>query len=176
MFKLVRFFAVVAVVLAGFVSRAHATEVGAGRDFGLGFAIGRPTSLVGKAFLQRDEALDFGLGVFGLGGRWCGGAPNRPGYCDNGYSNLTVNVDYLWIYDIVQGRGAKLDWHIGAGGRVWIADGGFALAGRMPVGLDLTFPKPSFLEVFLDLAPALYVVPALGLDIAEAQLGVRFYF
>jgi hypothetical protein len=45
----------------------------------------------------------------------------------------------------------------------------------MPVGVDLMFRKPDFLEVFLELAPALYLVPGVGLDI-EAFLGVRFYF
>jgi hypothetical protein len=45
----------------------------------------------------------------------------------------------------------------------------------MPVGLDLGFRKPSFLEVFLELAPAVYIVPGVYLDL-EAFLGVRFYF
>ena len=34
---------------------------------------------------------------------------------------------------------------------------------------------PSFLEVFLEIAPAMYIVPGLYLDL-EAFLGVRFYF
>jgi hypothetical protein len=177
-----RFFALAAVLGCTYfadLSVAHATEVGNGRDFGLGFALGRPTSLVGKAFLGGDNALDFGLGFSSFGSNCWHDRGAR--YCDSNwrFNHITMNVDYLWQDEIVRGSGAKLDWHIGVGGRVWIySDGwndGFALAGRMPVGLDLTFPKPSFLEVFFELAPALYVFPGVGLDI-EAQLGVRFYF
>jgi hypothetical protein len=88
---------------------------------------------------------------------------------------VTANVDYLWQDPIVAGSAANLDWHIGAGGRIWLGDGSFSAAARMPVGLDLTFRKPSFLEVYLELAPAVYIVPGLYLDL-EAMLGVRFYF
>ena len=161
--------------LLGLSSRADATEVGRGRDFGIGVAFGSPTSLVGKYFLGDGNALDFGLGFWSYG--WgCHHRVDAPDVCDgNGFNVVTANVDYLWQEPIVAGRAASLDWHIGAGGRIWIADGSFSAAARMPVGLDLAFRKPSFLEVFLELAPALYVVPGLGLDL-EAMLGVRFYF
>ena len=46
---------------------------------------------------------------------------------------------------------------------------------RMPVGLDLTFARPSFLEVFFELAPIFFVTPFTDLEV-EALLGVRFYF
>ena len=68
------------------------------------------------------------------------------------------------------------------GGRLWVGDDDYyeddsdvALAARMPVGLDLTFDKPDFLEVFIELAPALFIVPGVHFDI-EAFVGVRFYF
>jgi len=71
----------------------------------------------------------------------------------------------------------QLDWHIGAGARaiVWNGGGGgdFALGGRMPVGLDLMFTNPNFIEIFFEIAPAIYV--PFGFNI-EAGLGVRFYF
>jgi hypothetical protein len=73
-----------------------------------------------------------------------------------------------------------------AGGRVWFWDDYYydrvyyddndvAFALRMPVGLDFTFRRPSFLEVYLEVAPALYVFPGVDL-MAEAFIGVRFYF
>jgi hypothetical protein len=43
----------------------------------------------------------------------------------------------------------------------------------MPLGLDLMFQRPSFVEIFFELAPALYL-PA-GLTF-EPALGARFYF
>jgi hypothetical protein len=44
----------------------------------------------------------------------------------------------------------------------------------MPVGIDLMFNNPSFLEVFFELAPTLYLVPFADFGI-EGALGVRFY-
>lgn len=154
----------------GQVSEAAATEVGRGRDLGLGVAFGSPTSLVGKYFIGGGNALDFGLGFWTYG--W--GCDDR-GYCrGRNFDVVTINADYLWQDPLVRGAKASLDWHIGVGGRLWIG-GDAALAARMPIGLDLTFRRPSFLEVFLELAPAVYVVPGIGLDL-EALLGVRFYF
>ena len=43
---------------------AHATEVGNGRDFGLGIALGDPMSFVGKVFVARENAIDFGVGFY----------------------------------------------------------------------------------------------------------------
>lgn len=150
---------------------AHATEVGRGRDFGLGVAFGNPTSIVGKYFVGPNNAWDFGFGFWTYG--W---GCNDRGFCDGrSFDVVTLNVDYLWQEPLVVGSKANLDWHIGAGGRIWVGGGDPSVAARMPLGLDLTFRRPSFLEVFLELAPAVYVVPGLHLDL-EAFLGVRFYF
>lgn len=160
-----------AVTSLGFVRSAQATEVGRGRDFGIGVAIGSPTSIVGKVFVGGGNAIDFGFGFWTYG--W---GCNDRGYCDRrSLDVVTINADYLWQDGIVAGSKANLDWHIGAGGRVWASSGDASIAARMPVGLDLTFRKPSFLEVFVEIAPAVYVVPDLDVDV-EAFLGVRFYF
>jgi hypothetical protein len=156
---------------------ARATEVGNTRTFGLGFAVGDPTGIVGKLFLGPGQALDFGLSFARYGGGRCWNgdqyvACNRTGY-------VGLNVDYLWQNNIIYDR-VTLDWHIGAGGRIWfISDNDYeddlALAARMPIGLDLMFANPSFLEVFVELAPSLYLLPGTDFGI-EAALGVRFYF
>ena len=69
-------------------------------------------------------------------------------------------MDYLWQSNIVRGQ-AQLDWHVGAGGRaIWAGDCNgdcFAIAARAPVGLDLMFNNPGFLEVFFEIAS---VVPS----------------
>jgi hypothetical protein len=174
----VKRFLILTTLSLGFLAGARpvsATEVGHGRDLGLGVAFGSPTSLVAKYFVGGGNAFDFGLGFWSYGWR-CSGRDDRR-FCNDerAFDLLSLNADYLWQEPIVGGTGANLDWHIGAGGRVWIGDGDFAAAVRMPLGVDLTFRKPSFLEVFLEIAPALYVVPNLDLDI-EAFLGVRFYF
>lgn len=156
---------------------ASATEVGNSRNVGLGFALGDPTSFVGKVFIDRDNAIDFGVGFFRLWNRCRREDGAR--ICGRWFDSITFNADYLWQFEIVEGRSAKLDWHIGAGGRVWIAGRDdrqdLAMAARMPVGIDLTFRKPDFIEVYLEVAPAMYIFPAPGLQ-PEGNLGVRFYF
>jgi hypothetical protein len=171
---------VVAVLLvAGGARTAHATDVGYSRTFGLGIVLGDPTGLSAKFWVGPTNSIDAGLGFFGYGFNdrcWTDASGT---HCDSyGYHDGTLNMDYLWQSNIVRGT-AQLDWHIGAGGRaVWY--GGcngdcFALAARMPVGLDLMFTNPSFLEVFFELAPAFYIVPGFDFEI-EGGLGVRFYF
>lgn len=174
------------VVCLVFARPSRATEVGSERVFGLGFALGSPTSLVGKLFVGAGQAIDFGVGFAGYGygysrrGCWDG---RKYVNCNGGYDQLGLNADYLWQENLVYGK-VTLDWHIGAGARVWIldqdnyvadGDGTVALAARMPVGLDLMFQKPSFLEVFFEVVPSLYVAPGAGFDL-EAALGARFYF
>lgn len=173
--------ALMAVILLTAVGRpAQATEVGYGRRFGLGFVLGDPTGLSAKYWIGSTNALDFGLGFWGYGA-------TNPCFQDNGnecsrwgYHNGTFNMDYLWQSRLVHSGGVQLDWHVGAGGRIVWWGGNcngdcFALAARAPIGLDLMFQNPSFLEVFFELAPSFYVIPGFGFDI-EGGLGVRFYF
>jgi hypothetical protein len=166
-------------IVAGAGATARATEVGNGRNFGLGFQLGDPTALIGKVFIGRGNAIDFGLGLGGWGYSRCRDRNNNWYYCGDRYGHdFSIHGDYLWQDNLVHQQ-AKLDWHIGAGARMifWDAfDGGrVALIGRMPIGLDLTFQRPSFLEVFFEVAPGIMVVPPLYFDI-DAALGVRFYF
>jgi hypothetical protein len=166
-------------LVAGAVATAQATEVGAGRNFGLGFEIGDPTGFTGKAFVGRGNAIDFGLAFGGYGYGRCRNAHGDWVYCDDrGYGHdWSIYGDYLWQDNLVHGE-AKLDWHIGAGARIifWNAfnDRYVGLIARMPLGLDLTFRRPDFLEVFFEIAPGIVLThPDFDLD---ADLGVRFFF
>lgn len=171
---------VAAVLLVVIGQAAQATEVGYGRKFGLGFVLGSPTGLSAKLWVAPTNAIDFGLGFWGYGFRnhcWVDDL-NRT-RCDGvGYSSWSFNADYLWQSNIVRGT-AQLDWHIGAGGRfagiTGCAGDCFWAAARVPIGLDLMFANPSFLEIFFELVPSLYLVPTAWFDI-EGALGVRFYF
>jgi hypothetical protein len=100
-------------------------------------------------------------------------------YCGDSFGRLfSVHGDYLWQDNLVREGNLKLDWHIGAGGRLIfdnVTNRGFALIARMPIGLDFTFNRPGFLEVFVEIAPGLVIVPPLFFDI-DAALGVRLYF
>jgi hypothetical protein len=168
---------VMAVVLLGTARTANATEVGYGRKFGLGFVLGDPTGLSAKLWIGPTNSLDFGLGFWGYGFDNCANG-NAP--CNHfGTHAGTFNMDYLWQSNIVRGQ-AQLDWHIGAGGRaIWYGGGCpgdcVSLGARMPVGLDLMFNNPSFIEVFFEIAPTLYFVPNVDFGV-EGGIGVRFYF
>ncbi len=103
-----------------------------------------------------------------------------PGRACDDFGYLGLAADYLWQEPLARAA-AKLDWHIGAGGRMWVGDDQYyddSNAGPRRAharGLDLTFDRPNFLEVFMELAPALFIVPGVDFDI-EAFVGVRFYF
>ena len=102
-------------------------------------------------------------------------------FCDRRYGNssTSLHLDYLWESKLID-KAAQLDWHVGAGTRVFFLGDPCAydcwdLGVRAPIGLDLTFRNPSFLEVFLEIAPVFYFAPATFLAM-EGGLGVRGYF
>jgi len=163
---------------------ARATEVGYSRKYGLGAQVGDPTGLSGKVWVGPTNAIDIGLGFYGYGYRSGGCFRDRDNrtICDRRYGggSTSLHVDYLWESKLIRGNKAQLDWHIGAGGRVFFLGDPCAfdcwdVGVRAPLGLDLTFNQPSFLEVFLELAPVFYVAPATFLAL-EGGLGVRGYF
>lgn len=168
-----------ALVWAAVGGSAQATEVGYGRKFGLGVVLGAPTGLSAKLWVAPTNALDFGLGFYGgfFNNCW---RENGGTVCERGGSNVTTfNMDYLWQSNIVRST-AQLDWHLGVGGRAWFVGGNCSgdcvnVGARAPFGLDLMFNNPSFLEVFFEIAPVLYLIQGPALHI-EGGLGVRFYF
>jgi hypothetical protein len=157
--------------------QARATEVGSSRVFGLGFQFPAPTAIIGKLFIGGGNAIDFGLG-FGTPDYYhCRNVPDYT--CGSVGHYVSIHADYLWQDNIVRHRGLKLDWHIGAGARLAVQNAfhsGYAeLIARMPLGLDFTFVRPSFLEAFIELAPGIMIVPPLYFAL-DAVIGVRFYF
>lgn len=165
-----RFVCALSVLVATCLLMEHpcgATEVGRSRVFGIGVAAGIPSSVVGKYHLPGGTAWDFGVGF------WRSRFRCVSNVC-RGANSITVHGDYLWQERIIRGGPVTLDWHIGAGGRVWTGNSTFAVAARMPIGLDMMFRRPNFIEAFVEIAPAFYVVPGAALEF-EGQLGVRFY-
>gem|GEM_PF-604940 len=155
---------------------AHATEVGTTRPTGIGFAVGEPTGIVGKHYVGPENAWDAGLSFFSLVSK----CHSKTGFeaCSN-QTNIAVNVDFLWQYPLLQGE-VNLSWHFGAGGRVWLfsadqAADNFALAARMPIGVDMSFRKPEFLEAFIEFTPSLTVLPGIDFNL-EPAIGLRFFF
>ena len=158
---------------------ARATEVGSSRPFGLGVQLFEPTALIGKLFLDRNNALDFGVGFWSYGRCY---NSDGPYYCDHTNQSFSVHFDYLYEETLLQAAPVKLDWHAGAGGRTLFhgyADGNgthdVAFFARVPLGLDVTFRRPSWLEAYLEVGPGLWFFPTLTFDI-DVGLGVRAYF
>lgn len=157
---------------------AHATEVGTSRPFGLGIQLFDPTAIIGKVFLDRNNAIDFGLGFWGYGRCWDADGNRR--YCNNSYGYISLHLDYLYQEPIVNST-VRLDWHVGVGGRLafWnhsdYADRNAGIFARVPLGLDLAFRRPHWLEVYLEIAPGIWIYPPLYFDI-DVGLGVRAYF
>ncbi len=169
---------------AALPSTAEATQVGSSRRFGIGFVLGDPTGLTAKYFVSRQNALDFGLGFggYGWGRGYCYRDIAGQRYCDGRrFGHTSINLDYLWHNPIAVSN-VSLDWYIGVGGRIWFWDYGndyygdeFVLAARAPIGLSLRFANPGFLELFLEIAPSLYLTHGPDLDF-DAGFGLRFYF
>jgi hypothetical protein len=154
---------------------ARAGAIGADHAFGLGVAVGEPTSITGKFYLGSDyNALEAQVGSY----------YGSYGYGDNIYLHLV----YLWHPSIVaSGNNFEIPWHIGVGGALW--QGGYCswyhdhcygegndlvAAIRVPLGLDFNLQDPRF-QFFGDLALDVVVLPPLNLDFG-LQIGARYYF
>jgi hypothetical protein len=170
-----------AAVLSSESSRSEATEVGGSRNFGLGFQIGEPTAITAKAFVGRANAFDFGLGFGGWGYSWCTDGNGRSYRCGDINHNFSFHMDYLYQENIVNATN-RLDWYAGFGGRLITSAYGrdelghdVVVLARVPLGIAAMFRRPDFLEAYLEIAPALVIVPPLDFTI-DVGLGVRAYF
>ena len=161
---------------------AHATEVGYSRQYGLGAVVGDPTGLSGKLWVGPTNAIDLGVGFYGYGFR--GGCfRDRDGraICDRryGHGSTSIHVDYLWQSKLIDARRSSTGTSARARASFFLGDpcayDCWDVGVRAPIGLDLTFSQPSFLEVFMELAPVFYLAPATFLAL-EGGLGVRGYF
>lgn len=125
-----------AAVLLTLANPAIASEIGtSAHKFGLGLALGSPTGISGKYYLNgRSNAIEGVVAVYSNG--WWGGG-------------FYLHGTYLWHPDVLAREpGFELPWHVGVGG--FLADGwwgpwndrygwagdGLALGVRGQIGLD----------------------------------------
>jgi hypothetical protein len=161
-----------------------------GRQFGLGLALGNPTSFTGKYHLGAKQALDFHVGVFHAYG--------RTRFDDS----LFLGGDYLFeVWNFVENGTVSVPFYAGPGAALifdvdddyrcydegrWrdCGDYDFGLGPRMPIGIGVEFQKAPF-ELFLELTPTMLIVfhdryhdddVSIDLDIPNFALIGRFYF
>ena len=143
--------------------------------FGLGVILYEPTGLTGKYFMTSDQALDFHIGLDGLGN-------------DHG-DEVGFYVDYLFHFDMgVNTPYFAMPLYLGPGGALifddddryctkwecYDRDEDLYLMARMPLGLSFLFTRFGG-EAFIELALQMLLIPDIDLDL-DAALGFRYYF
>ncbi len=132
-------------------------------SFGAGFMLGSPSGITGKVFFDANSALDFGLGVVAGDDMYC-------------YADYLRHFSGIFpLSDIALSVGLGPGYHRYEKERKRRDDereNRFEL--RMPLGLEYVI-RMIPLGVFLEIAPALRMIPEIGFDI-RGGIGVRYYF
>ena len=127
------------------------------KGFGLGILLGDPTGLSAKLWTSSENAVDFGLA-------W---SFRRDGF-------FHIHADYLWHFD-PQTRGPeRFRFQTGIGGRLGAGKGSAVVGVRVPL-IFAWWPRSVPLDVFVELAPLLDLVPATEFSV-NGGVGVRFFF
>lgn len=167
---------VAASLAAPSLAHAQVSQIGRGRNFGLGLVFGWPNVGVGlNAYISQLNSLQVDL-------TWS---------YRSGYGYFGARADFLfWMPRIASTSYADLRWYVGPGLNLGIVnglynrpdgkhyDGGFFLEAEVPIGIGLQFKFP--LDVMLEAVPRLYIFDTnygafLGINIAAA-VNVRYYF
>jgi hypothetical protein len=161
-------------------STAHAIHPA--HPFGVGLEAGNPFGVTGKYWMDRDEAVQFGVG-------WRGHGPYFGHYATRSF---VATCDWVHHFPRFGPRNGKV-WfrvHAGAGGGLGAVAAGCyrdflgdlhcestttpALFARAPVGFNVYLRKVRF-EFFAQLAPALGVLPE-PVFLIMSSMGARYYF
>lgn len=86
-------------------------------------------------------------------------------------ASLGLTADW-WLYQT--SLAGPLSLYIGPGAYLSVANSSLALGARIPIGLQLFPLKP--LELFVEVAPTIGIVPTFGAFGYQAALGFRFWF
>jgi hypothetical protein len=146
------------------------SSVAQDHGFGLGVIVGEPTGLSAKLWTSRANAFDFGLG-WSIGGDRIG--KHEDPY--DGGTRIHFHMDYLWhAFDAIHSS-ERFPLYYGIGGRI-NSGGGYdaSVAIRGVFGIAW-LPHNTPIDVFLELVPALQIVPSTGFGI-DAGIGARYYF
>lgn len=157
-----------------FSASAAASSAQGGR-FGLGAIFGSPTAITGKLrqFHKKNSSLDFGL-AFSFNDSvlmYSDYLLEYPGSIDSSeefFKECTPYIGFGGVIAIVQKDNAKNEAYRGK------TSGSVGVAARLPLGIEWN-PKTIPLGVFLELAPAISVIPETS-GIFFGGIGVRYFF
>jgi len=132
-----------------------AQDVGKPKTFGIGVILGEPTGLAAKLWLQERVSLDAAAAWSFVSG------------------SFYVHGDIQWhMFDLISVETGRLPLFVGVGARIKMTPT-TDVAIRFPVGLVYIFANVP-IDIFLEVAPALVLVPETGFDLGGG-IGVRFY-
>lgn len=132
-------------------------------NFGLGLGGGTGvTGLSGKYYLGESSAVQGMLGWWGLG---------------HDASAMGLGADYLLeMPAFAEADPLKLGWNAGAGGMLWVWDGGgAAIAGSGVLGLEVLL-QPIPLDIVLEYRPTVLIIPDVYIDLVNFTGHIRYYF
>ncbi|MBZ0178606.1 MAG: hypothetical protein K8F36_04880 [Melioribacteraceae bacterium] len=127
--------------------------------FGAGLMLGEPTGLSGKYWLDKTNAIDFGLGIAIFED-----AVRMTFHADYLYHNWNL-VETNFVMPIYYGFGARFRFREGR-------NGSFGIRGVLGATL---FLKEEPVDIFFEIAPAFRLFPNTALDF-DFALGGRYYF
>jgi hypothetical protein len=126
--------------------------------FGLGIIVGQPTGISVKYWTSSSTAFDFGLG-----------------YSFENNSRMHLHADYLFHSKDLFNTSENIALYYGPGARLKLVDKGDSRLGfRFDVGL-VWVPRNSPIDVFLEIAPLLDIIPETDFSF-NGGIGVRYFF
>jgi len=127
------------------------------KDFGVGIILGEPTGISAKYWVSTENAVDVGVA-------WA--------FTSKGFFH--IHADYLWHFPDAIESTERFVLYAGVGGRLGFEDDKTRLGVRVPGGIAY-WPKGAPIDVFLEVAPILELIPATKLT-GNVGLGIRYFF
>jgi hypothetical protein len=124
--------------------------------FGLGIILGEPTGLSAKYWTSSNTAFDFGLGY---------------SFLKN--SKFHLHADYLFHIKNLSHTTENISFYYGPGARLRVDNDKSRLGIRFNVGL-VWIPKNAPIDVFLEIAPLMDVIPETKFYV-NGGVGVRYF-